>query len=337
MRVPLSWPETFGTRFTIFVDVEEEFDWSAPLSADNRAVTAVSELPKADGRLRDLGAVPAYLVDYPVAVAPGAIEVMRELVARPGGEIGAQLHPWVNPPFTEEASAGHGFVGNLPEANEAAKLQALTAAITAAVGVAPRVYRAGRYGIGPNTFALLAAQGYRLDTSMRARFDYRADGGPSFAGIGNHAFRAGPSGRVVELPLTTAFTGALRRGGPALYPRLASSRIARGLLARTGLLSRVPLTPEGVPVQEALEAVRVALGEGTRVLNFAFHSPSLVPGHTPYVRDAADLGRFYGWWDAMLQLLDRRGVAGTSVADLVSASSLASEGAAPLSRRTRGL
>jgi hypothetical protein len=24
------WPEDFGTRFTVFVDVEEEFDWTAP-------------------------------------------------------------------------------------------------------------------------------------------------------------------------------------------------------------------------------------------------------------------------------------------------------------------
>lgn len=337
MRVPLAWPDSFGTRFTIFVDVEEEFDWSAPLSAENRAVTAVIALPRADGRLRDLGAIPAYLVDHPVAVDPGAIDVLRDLATRPGSEIGAQLHPWVNPPYAEDAAAGDGFVCNLPEASEAAKLQTLTTAITAAMGVAPRVYRAGRYGIGPNTLALLAAQGYRIDTSMRARFDYRADGGPSFANVGNHAFRTGPGGQILELPLSTAFTGMLGRGGAALYPRLARNRVALALLARSGLLSRVPLTPEGVPVQEALEAVRVALGEGLRVLNFAFHSPSLVPGHTPYVRDAADLGRFYGWWDAVLQLLARRGVAAASVTDLLAATSLASPGATPLSRARMGL
>ena len=59
-----------------------------------------------------------------------------------------------------------------------------------------------------------------------------------------------------------------------------------------GLLSRVALTPEDMPIDDAIKAVRVAVGEGVPVLNFAFHSPSLVPGHTPYVRTAADLVRF---------------------------------------------
>ena len=31
----IAWPESFGTRFTILVDTEEEFDWNAPLERDN--------------------------------------------------------------------------------------------------------------------------------------------------------------------------------------------------------------------------------------------------------------------------------------------------------------
>lgn len=327
---PLRWPEAFGTRFTVLVDVEEEFDWSAPFSADQRAVTNIAALPEADRRLRDLGALPAYLFDHPAVTDPASSEVVRALVARPGGEIGAQLHPWVTPPIAEPASAGRGFVGNLPVTQEAAKLDVLTQAITDAVGRAPRVYRAGRYGVGPHSLQLLAARGYRIDSSMRARFDYRPDGGPSFADVGNDAFRAGPGDALVELPLTTVFTGLLGRLGPDLYPRFARRRIGLGALARSHLLARVPLTPEGVPVRDALEAVRVALGEGARVLNFAFHSPSLVPGHTPYVRDGRDLAAFHRWWDAVLGLLARRNIAAASVEDVLAAA-LASGCDAPLS------
>jgi hypothetical protein len=32
------------------------------------------------------------------------------------------------------------------------------------------------------------------------------------------------------------------------------------------------------------------------VLVFSFHSPSLAPGFTPYVRNEDDLLRFYDWW-----------------------------------------
>ena len=89
------------------------------------------------------------------------------------------------------------------------------------------------------------------------------------------------------------------------------------------MLSRVALTPEDMPVPDALEAIAVALGQGVRMLNFAFHSPSLVPGHTPYVRDEADLTRFYRWWDIVLSDLARRNVRPASLDDLIHASSKA--------------
>ena len=70
----------------------------------------------------------------------------------------------------------------------------------------------------------------------------------------------------------------------------------------------------------ALEAVRVAVGEGVRVLTFSFHSPSLVAGHTPYVRDARDLAAFWGWWDKVLAELHRLGVVPTGLDALIAAA-----------------
>ncbi len=318
--VPVRWPDDFGRRFAIFVDVEEEFDWNAPFPDRAPSVEAIRALPAAQARFRDRGASVTYMADYPVATDARAIDILREIAATPGTAIGTQLHPWVNPPHEEARSAFTSFAGNLPRTLEAAKLDRLTEAITAAFGAAPRVYRAGRYGIGPDTFALLAERGYVLDTSMRARHDYRAQGGPDFRDIGNAAFRTGPEGAIVELPLSTVFTGRLRGAGPAIHPALGRIPYGRGALARSGLLSRVPLTPEGTPLGEAIEAIRVEIGERARVLNFAFHSPSLVPGNTPYVRDAADLAEFHAWWDGVLDTLDRLDVSAASLDDLIAAS-----------------
>lgn len=313
----MSWPKDWGQRFTLFVDVEEEFDWSTPFSREARAVTAVPVLLPFAERFAGRGVGVTYMCDYPVATDPAAAEVLRRIAALPGAEIGTQLHPWVNPPFDEPLSTHASYAGNLPEALEAAKLDVLTDAITAAVGATPRAYRAGRYGIGPNTIRLLAKRGYRVDTSVRAGFDYRADGGPDFRQVG--AAATWLDGGLIELPLTTVFTGAARRLGGPLYQAASRLSHAPGLLARTGLVSRVPLTPEGVPVAEALEAIRVAVGEGLRILNFSFHSPSLAPGHTPYIRDAADLARFHAWWDEVLAVLDRLGVRPASLAELLAA------------------
>jgi hypothetical protein len=74
-----------------------------------------------------------------------------------------------------------------------------------------------------------------------------------------------------------------------------------------------------MPIVDALEAVAVAAGEGVRLLNLSFHSPSLAPGHTPYVRDAADLKRFHDWWTAMLDEFNRRGIRNASLDEIVVA------------------
>jgi hypothetical protein len=317
---PVVWRAGFGTRFTLLVDTEEEFDWRAPFRHDGWGVATTAALPDAHARLAGMGARSGYLVDYPVATDPAAIDALRAVMAQGDATIGAQLHPWVNPPFDEALSNHSSFAGNLPKALEGAKLDRLTDALTAIIGTAPTVYRAGRYGLGPNTLKLLAARGYRLDSSMRARYDYGAQGGPDYRAIANHAFRTGPDGGIVELPLTTVFTGRLRRGGAHLYRAAGRIPRGRGVLARLGLLHRVALTPEDMPLADVLEAIRVAVGEGTRVLNFAYHSPSLVPGHTPYVRDAADLVAFWRWWDAVLALLARLDVHAASSDDILAAA-----------------
>lgn len=317
---PVTWRDGFGTRFTVFVDTEEEFDWRAPFRHDGWGVSAVAALPAAHRRFGGYGVHSCYLVDYPVATDPAAVDALRGVVDHGHATIGAQLHPWVNPPFDEALTAHSSFAGNLPPALEAAKLDRLTEALTRITGTRPTVYRAGRYGLGPATLGLLAARGYALDSSMRARYDYRAQGGPDYRAIGNDAFHTGPAGRIVELPLTTVFTGRLRRGRQPLYEGAGRVPRGRGVLARLGLLHRVALTPEDMPLADALEAVRVAVGEGVRVLNFAYHSPSLVPGHTPYVRDAADLAAFWRWWDAVLDLLAKLHVQSASSDDILAAA-----------------
>src|SRR3546814_19982122 len=107
------------------------------------------------------------------------------------------------------------------------------------------------------------------------------------------------------------------------------------------MLTRVALTPEGIPARDAIEAIDRMLDDGIRVLNLSFHSPSLEPGYTPYVRDAADLRAFYGWWDAVLDRMTKRGVTPASLDDFlaavpprISAYGLAKQGGGPLSDRS---
>jgi hypothetical protein len=311
-------PESFGRRFMTFVDTEEEFDWGKPHNRANRATTHVKSMAAAHDRLQALGALPIYLVDHPIATDPRAVEILGSLRERGLCEIGTHLHPWVNPPYEEVVSPANSFAGNLPRELERAKLADITDTIEQAFGVRPIVYRAGRYGVGPNSAAILEELGYRLDVSVRAMFDYSDEKGPDFSGIEPLPYFL--ANGMVELPLSAAYLGGLRGFGPKLFPLSGKAPLLRGALARARLLNRVPITPEGTPLAEALEAVEQLLDDDLQLISISYHSPSIEPGHTPFVRSEADLRDFYAWWEGVLGLLAKRGVTAASTAELLAAA-----------------
>ncbi len=311
-RARVELPPKLGKRFAIFADAEEEFDWKSPFRRDATSTEAIDALPEANRFFTEAGCRPTYLVDWPVVANPDSAATMRAMVESGCCEIGTQLHPWVNPPFDEEITGANSYSGNLPRALEAAKIRALTHKIASEIGVRPSVYRAGRYGIGPNTAGLLADEGYRLDVSVRASFDYRAQGGPDFSKHPIWPWRIGT--RLHEVPLTATCTGLLRN-----TLRVQHFAPARGLLARAKLFDRVPLTPEGVRVQDALVAIRQLLDSGHQLFSLSFHTPTLVPGHTPYVRTADDLARFWQWWDAVFDLFAKHDVLPIRASEIVAA------------------
>lgn len=315
----------FGTRFSITVDTEEEFVWGAGFARTGHSLASVPALAEGQRYFASAGVKPLYYVDAPVLGSGEAAAIFRGLVADGSADFGVHLHPWVTPPFVEAVNANNSYAGNLIESVERSKIRANRDLMEKAIGLRPIAYRAGRYGIGPNTLNILAEEGFCIDSSVRSLFDYRDDGGPDFRNATLHPHRVGPQGRIVELPLTTLFTGHGNRLGRTLYRRLDTTPTVRGLLARAGLIERIPLTPEGVPADKACEAIDIALDIGLPLLTMSFHSPSLAPGHTPYVRNMANLATFYRWFDVVLDHCARLGIVNASVGDIVTATEQATE------------
>jgi hypothetical protein len=315
-------PEAFGRRVAIFVDTEEEFDWSKPHRREERSTTAAESIPLIQHRLRSYGSKPIYLIDHPIATDPRCVATLREYLERDECTVGTQLHPWVNPPFEEELTVRNSYPGNLPLALERAKLERLTDEIEKSFGRRPIIYRAGRYGVGPNTAELLKELGYKIDVSVRTLFDYSGDGGPDFSTVRAFPYWIDDDG-LLEVPLTSALVGALRGLGPSAFRGAGRIPRLRSLLNRTGLLGRVALTPEGMPLPEVIRAVERLLEDGVQLLSISFHSPSLQPGHTPYVRTEADLDQFYAWWDGMFDFFARRGITPVSIEEVLDAAAVA--------------
>ncbi len=309
----------FGQRFILTVDTEEEFDWSKPIQREGYGLNHLSSLAKFQQFCENEGACPVYLIDWPVATSPVAADILGDAVARGCAEVGVQLHPWVNPPFDEEITNPNSFAGNLPAELEQAKFTRLRDAIEANFGTVPKIYRAGRYGAGPNTAAMLRDRGIAMDSSVRTKFDYSSEGGADYRQHPLEPYWLDADHTVLELPLTTTFWGMLRKQGDLLYPLMWRAPSLRGVLSRLGLLERIPLTPEGVSVEEAIRGVDIALDDGLPLLVFSFHSPSLHPGHTPYVRNEEDLDALYDWWRRIFAYLAQRGVRPANVQQIMDA------------------
>jgi len=278
----------------IVVDTEEEFDWARPFSRESVSTRTIPAQALAHRIYDRFGIVPTYVVDYPVATDPAALRFLRGLKDAGKAEIGAHLHPWVTPPHLEEVSARNSYHCNLPPELERAKLAALTEAIAQGFGARPTIFKAGRYGYGPATGRALADHGYRIDCSFVPHTDFSGDGGPDFRGRPDRPHWL-PEG-LLEIPLSVGFLGAVPGLGgraAALFDSPAAARLRiPSALARSGLLARSRLTPEGTPPDEQCRLIEAMIARGHRTFSLTYHSPSLAPGHTPYVRSEEDLARF---------------------------------------------
>lgn len=282
---------------TVIIDTEEEFDWAAPFARDNRSVDNITHQHLAQKVLKKYGIVPTYCIDYPVAENDKATGILKEWADQGECIIGTHLHPWVSPPYDETVNRVNSYAGNLPYAQEKAKLATLTDFITARTGRRPEIFKAGRYGAGPNTGRILKELGYKVDTSVVADTDFSHDYGPNFTGLPTQPYWFGVGDeKILELPICRGYDGLLAKWGSLLHPALAGATGFRsfmaGVLVKTGLLERIPLTPEGIRAEDHIRMVRRETGFGRNYFNYAYHSSSLMPGGAPYVKDEQDLEIF---------------------------------------------
>ena len=321
----------------IIVDAEEEFHWGRPVSARNNTTSSIRCQNRAQEIFACYDARPTYLVTYPVASDPSAAAVLREYLADGRCDIGVQLHPWVTPPFDGETQERQSFPGNLPPALEREKLRRLTETVRDTFNLQPKVYKAGRYGFGPSTAALLEDEGFEVDTSLMPRTCYTGSGGPDFSAFGYGPFWFGARRRLLELPVTRDLTGLLAKQLPFVYGmaerRPFRAMRAAGLLARARLLERVTLSPEGSDLAAMLRLTRSLLKRGERIFTLSYHSPSLEPGNTPYVRTYRDLAIFLDRISGFLSFFrDELGgvfLAAREVRDQIAAGALVNEAPAP--------
>lgn len=296
VRESVQLPTAHRPVLTVVVDTEEEFDWSRGFDRRATSVTAMQSIHKTQTICEEFGIVPTYVTDYPVASQPDGYLPLKELAESGKATIGAHLHPWVNPPLEEEVSVRNSFPGNLPRELEAEKLRQLVAKLQESFGRPPTIYKAGRYGIGPNSPAILEELDFDIDLSANPPFDFSAEGGPDFSAMSCDPYFFGEQRRLLGLPTTGAYTGLLYARGHSLFCAADRSLSRRfrlpSILSRAGLFDRLHLSPEGYRFRDLRRLTLSLLKRGGRCFVFSFHSPSVKVGCTPYVTSQRQLDDF---------------------------------------------
>ncbi len=287
-------------QLLVIVDAEEAFDWRAPFSRTGFRVDTSATQGRSCRIFQSYGIRPTYVVDFPVALEPSGHGPLLELMQAGLCDVGAQLHPWVTPPYNEALSEEASYANNLAPDLERQKIVAVKEAIEVSFGIAPQIYRAGRYGAGLATLSIIEDLGFKIDCSVLPGMRL-APAAPDYSQATAEPYWLGKIGHMLEIPVTVGTVGFAGKTSEQIYRGFASpwGRKLRlpAIAARLRVAERIRLTPEGTTVEEAKRLTRKLLKGGNRVFVVSYHSPSLSVGNTPYVRNEEDLERFLSWLD----------------------------------------
>lgn len=288
-------PEETPPELIVVIDTEEEFDWDAEPDPEANTVHHMQHISKVQDIFNQYGIKPCYVIDYPIASHKESVDVLKQIYQQGQCEIGAHLHPWVNPPFKEKLIRRNMYPGNLDYDLEYQKLYELTRKISDSFGIEPKSYKAGRYGVSASTASIMGKLGYEIDLSICTGFDYRSnDGGPDFTNFDANPYYFGGEFQYLEIPLSSGFVGMAGIFSKYLYNLAGYLDFikARGILSRLNLVDRLMLSPEGYGTDEHIKLTRFLYGQGVRTFTWNFHSPTVVPGSTMYTKTEGDVEKF---------------------------------------------
>lgn len=288
----------------VTIDTEEEGRWSGSYRRHGNTVENIGHMGPFQALCDEFDIRPTYLIDAPVVDDDRSAEFFRGLQEGQRCEVGTHIHPWCNPPFDEEINRRNTYLCNLPEPLQRAKLTWLTERIEHRIGRRPTSFRAGRYGLDIAGAKILAELGYFVDSSVIPFTSYAAEDGPDFSQAPTTPyFIAGDDLRVpqnagilLEVPMSIGYSRVDFERRHALQAAVAQSWLRRfraeGILDRLGLVHRIKFSPEQADAPDMMRLADNYLARGAPAMVMMFHSSSLMPGNSPYVRSTADLHRF---------------------------------------------
>jgi hypothetical protein len=238
---------------------------------------------------------------------------VERLASLEGCELGTHLHGEMAEPEAFQPDVTNALQRDYPPEVERAKMTWLTDSFRAAFGRAPRSFRAGRFGIGASSLAILDDLGYAVESSVTPHVDWSAiSPGLSFVGAPTQPYHPDPANpgspgasRLLEVPVTIR-PSVLSR--VPLLGKHVEHRWLRPTRARGKALIAL--------ARETLRAERLSRPERPVILNAMFHNVEVVAGASPYAATDQAARRIVDRLGALLDFARRAEMPCVGLADV---------------------
>ena len=284
--------------FVISVDTEEEWDWSGPFPKEKFSVKNTCHIPEFQDFCEGLGIRPTYFIDYAIADNPDSVAYLKDPLDRGACEVGGHLHPWCTPPVEEDISNhDNSLIVNLPIELVGKKLVNLSIKLESVFGKKPVSFRSGRWDINGSVLKLLASRGYTIDSSIHPYFSYNDSPDVPYWPDYEDCTIEGVQREIYEIPVTAGYNFPDFPFWHRLYLTLSTSFLKHfrlvGILWKLGIMRKIHLTPELTSADNMIALIKSTMKRGHRVIHIFFHSSSLLPGASPYVKNSEDKEKLY--------------------------------------------
>lgn len=318
----------------VTIDTEED-NWGE-YQRPSFSVENIQRIPRLQDVFNKRGIRPTYLITYPVATSPLALDILGRYHEQGLCEIGTHPHPWNTPPVEEALTARTSFISNLPAALQYRKLKTLHDTITRNFGAAPTSYRSGRWGFSDDVAVNLIRLGYKVDSSISPLSDWSEYGGNDYSNCSLEPFvyrcealRDDLAASLLEVPATIDFVQQRRNMATSVHRALVR-RVPFGgkilaVLSRLRILNHVAISPETHSAEHMIRLTKALMHRGTGVVNMFFHSPSLLENCSPFVKTPADVQSFIARIDRFAQFAEAAGLQVATLSELSASAVGASE------------
>jgi hypothetical protein len=304
----------------IFITIDTEEDNWGEYKYKDAGVKNVAQIKKLQEIFNGYEAMPTYLVNYPVINDKTARNLIKSIYDNGRCEIGAHCHPWNTPPINEKHDKKNSMLCNLPYTLAFEKIANLHESIIKETGVEPKCFRAGRWGFSPGIAQCIKELGYKIDTSITPFYDWTRENGPDFSNAPYSEYRFDPNdifkekmdGSLLEVPPTIGFLQKNFKRCFKVRNWIIKSPLSKfrllGILDMMNVINLRWLSPELISGNKMIHLAKNFMKNDYRFLNMSFHSTTLLPGRTPFVKNENELKRFLNNIETFLRFAKDRDI-----------------------------